>query len=120
MEKIVTDISIIAAGCLGMYIAVVHGYLGATKVIRPIKGMHPSAKRILHGIMFLSAVYWFIGGAVLASAPYFLSSDARYIAVLVVGSLYFSGALVNFLGTRGRHFGWVLLTIATALAGTGI
>ena len=100
------DISIIAGGCLGMLVAVVHGYLGATKIIHPIKGIHPSAKRILHGIFFLSAVYWFIGGAVLVSAPFYLESDARYFAVLLVGLLYFSGAVVNFWGTRGRHFGW--------------
>jgi len=114
------DISIIAAGLLGMLIAVIHGYLGATKVVHPVQGIHPSAKRILHGIFMLSALYWFIGGAVLISAPFQLSSDARFIAVMIVGALYLSGALVNFWATRGRHFGWILLSIAVVLAWTGL
>lgn len=106
---------IVAGGCLGMLIAVIHGYLGATKVIHPITNIHPSAKRILHGVFLLSALYWFIGGAMLVAAPFYLSSNARYSAVLIVGLLYLSGAVVNFWATKGRHFGWVLLSIATAL-----
>ena len=114
------DFLIIAAGCLGMLIAVVHGYLGASKVIDPIMEIHPSAKRILHGVFLLGALYWFIGGAMLVSAPFYLSSNARYIVILLVGLLYLSGAVVNLWATRGRHFGWVLLSIATALAWGGV
>jgi len=114
------DLSIITAGCLGMLIAIVHGYLGASKVIQPIEGIHPAAKRILHGVFLLSAIYWFIGGLMLVSAPFYLSSNARTVTALVVGALYLSGAIVNFWATRGRHFGWFLLSAATALIWVGI
>ena len=114
------DFFTIASGCLGMLIAVVHGYLGATKVIHPIKTIHPTAKRILHGVFLLSAIYWFIGGALLVAAPFYLTANAVYIAVWLVGLLYLSGAVANFWATRGRHFGWVLLSVATALAWVGL
>ena len=120
MEWVMTDTMTILAGIMGMLIAMVHGYLGATKVVQPVTGIHPSAKRILHAIFLLSAVYWFVGGAVLVLAPFYLSPDARYVASLIVGTLFLSGAAGNFWATRGRHFGWVLLTIATTLTWVGM
>ncbi len=114
-----SDIFIILAGALGMLIAVVHGYLGATKVVAPVEGIAASSKRILHAIFFLSAVYWFIGGAVLIAAPFYLSEEDRRVAALLVGALYLSGAVGNFWGTRGRHFGWILLSVAVVFTWLG-
>ena len=63
---------LVIAGCLGMGIAILHGYLGETKVVRPIQGSSPSAKRIMQAIFFLSAVYWFAGGVILVVSPFLL------------------------------------------------
>ena len=78
---------IVSAGCLGMVIAVIHGFIGETKVVRAAKGLAASQFRVLQAIMFLSAVYWFIGGAVLAVGPFYLTAYQQVIAAAVVGSM---------------------------------
>ena len=113
------DILLATSGILAMIISVVHGYLGETKVVQPVTGLPASAKRILQAIMFLSALYWFIGGALLAVAPFTFSADGRLIAGWGVGAVFASGVIANFWATRGRHFGWMLLAVATALAWAG-
>ena len=113
------DIVLVSAGCLGLIIAIAHGYLGERKVAGAIQGVPPSAKRVMRAIMFLSAVYWFVGGAVLIASPFFLSQEGRWAAVIIVGLMYLTAAIANFWATRGRHFGWVLLGSATALIGVG-
>lgn len=113
------DASIIIAGILGMVIAIIHGYLGAVTIVEPVENIHPAAKRILHAIFFLSAVYWFVGGAILAAAPFYLSSEARLACAFIVAAMFLSGAIGNFWATQGTHFGWALLVIAAVLAWLG-
>ena len=110
---------VVSAGCLGMVIALIHGYLGETRVVRAAKGLSESQLRVLQAVMFLSATYWFIGGAVLAVAPVFLTANQQFIAAIVVGAMYLTGAIGNAWATRGRHIGWVLLTLAVVLAWGG-
>ncbi len=114
------DIFLVMAGCLGMVIAILHGYIGEMKVVRPIQGSPASAKRVLHALMFLSAVYWFVGGAILAAGPFYLDANARYVAAMMVGALYLSGAIANLWATRGRHFGWAMLAGTTILIWLGV
>lgn len=110
------DLMLFSAGGLGMVIAVVHGYLGETKVVRPVQGTTDSAKRVLQAIMFLSAVYWFIAGLVLAAAPVYFEDGLRAVIAYIVAAVFASGALGNFWATRGTHFGWALLAAACLLA----
>jgi len=110
---------IVTSGYLGMFVAIVHGYLGETYVVRPVDGIPLASKRVLHAIMFLSAVYWFAGAAVLAISPLVLTSGEQQLAALIVGAMYLSGAIGNFWAMRGRHIGWILLICAAALAWTG-
>ncbi len=113
------DALAVSAGALGMLVAVVHGYLGETKVIRPIKVIPASAKRVLQAIMFLSAVYWFIAGAVLAVSPFYLTAHDRRVAAMAACTIYITSAVANFWALRGRHFGWIVLTVTSALAWLG-
>jgi len=113
------DIFLTVAGALGMLIAVIHGYLGEIKVVAPITGSPTSAKRIMQAIMFLSAIYWFVGGAILMATPYLFEGTARTFAIAFIGFLYLSGAIGNFWATRGRHIGWVLLSLTTLLIWMG-
>ncbi|MGI9422902.1 MAG: hypothetical protein ACR2PA_06890, partial [Hyphomicrobiaceae bacterium] len=114
-----SSVSIVIAGCLGMCIAVIHGYLGETKVVRPAQGIPVTSKRVLHAVMFLSAIYWFVGGALLATGPLFLTASEQGLAALIVGTMFLTGAVGNFWATKGRHFGWILLTCALVLAWSG-
>ena len=110
---------VVAAGCLGMCIAVIHGYLGETKVVRPVQGLPASSKRVLHAVMLLSAIYWFVGGMLMAAGPLYQSPSDQRLTALIVGAMYLTGAVGNCWATRGRHIGWVLLTCAVILAWSG-
>lgn len=114
-----SDILLMTAGTLGLVISLVHGYLGETRVIAPINHASATTKRLLQAIMFLSAVYWFLGAALLLAAPYLLAPESRIWIGAGAGALFLSGAIGNFWATRGRHFGWMLLTLATLLAWLG-
>ncbi|MGI9410878.1 MAG: hypothetical protein ACR2OV_12445 [Hyphomicrobiaceae bacterium] len=110
------SILIVLAGVLGMSIALAHGWLGETKVVCLVQGVSHSHKRVLQAVMFLSAVYWFVGGAVLAASPLYLTASGQRSSAIVVGAMYLTGALGNAWATRGHHFGWMLLLIAVVLA----
>lgn len=111
-----TDIFLYAAGGLAMLVAVVHGWLGGAKVVEPSTAPNAAAKRILHAIMFLSAVYWLVAGAVLLATPHLLGGEARQWTVYACAAMLGAGALGNIWATRARHFGGYLLALITALA----
>ncbi len=114
------DALIVSAGCLGMGIAIIHGRLGETKVVRPVHDLPATSKRVLRAVMFLSALYWFAGGLLLVIGPVYLTAPEQVFAALAIGAMYLTGAVGNFWATRGRHIGWVLLACAAGLAWTGV
>ncbi|MEM9622157.1 MAG: hypothetical protein AAF993_10940 [Pseudomonadota bacterium] len=113
------EVMLTTAGVLGMLIALVHGYLGETQVVRHAQAATESGQRVLHAIMFLSAVYWFVGGLVLALAPAYLDAGTTSVVAYTVAAIFAGGALGNLWATRGKHFGWLLLAAATGLAVAG-
>ncbi len=113
------DILLYIAGGFTIMISLAHGYIGAVKVVEPSKTPTEDAKRILHAIMFLSAVYWFIGGAALIAAPHLFDGEVRRWVVYMVAAMLLTGALGNMWGTRARHFGGYFLLIVTGLAIAG-
>ena len=114
------DLFLYAAGGLGLIISIAHGYLGETRVIRPVQTTSAAGKRVLSAIMFLSAIYWGIASLTLLAVPTQFPETARKVIVLSVAAIYLSGSLANLWATRGRHFGWALLAIATSLALAGL
>ena len=113
------DMLLYVAGGLTVLIAIAHGYLGATAVVGPSQAPNAAAKRILHAIMFLSAVYWLVGGLVLIAAPVLFDGETRKWVVYVIAAMLLSGALGNLWGMRARHFGGYFLLIVSALAAAG-
>jgi hypothetical protein len=65
--------------------------------------------------MLLTAIYWIAAGAIVAAGPLLADHDQR-IALYVAAIIYGTAAAANFWASRGRHFGWVLLSLAAALA----
>ena len=104
-----TDIFLYLAGGLTVFIAIIHGYLGTTQVVGPSTAPTVAAKRILHAIMFLSAVYWFIGGLILIAAPHVFEGEVRRWVVYTIVAMLLSGAFGNMRSTRGKHFGGYFL-----------
>jgi len=115
----VADIFLYTAGGFTVFIAIVHGYLGATAVVGPSNAPSVQAKRILHAIMFLSAIYWLIGGLVLIAAPHLFEGEVRKWVVWTVAAMLLTGALGNIWGTRAKHFGGYFLLVVTGLALAG-
>ena len=113
------DIYLYIAGTLTVLISIVHGFLGATAVVGPSTAPSDEAKRILHAIMFLSAVYWFIGGLALIAAPHMFDGEVRRWIVYTIVAMLLSGAIGNMWGTRGKHFGGYFLLGVSALAFAG-
>ena len=110
-----SDLFLIAAGLLSIMVSIIHGFLGETKVIKPIEGLESGLLRIIRAVWFLSAVYWFVGGVFLVLAPYYFEPSQRTIIAGITIAMYFSGALANFWASRGRDMGWVFLIVIVAL-----
>ncbi|MFK8020451.1 MAG: hypothetical protein AB8B86_11815 [Pseudomonadales bacterium] len=108
----------IAAGCIGACVAIAHGVLTHKNIVQPILAGadYPQVvQRLLPALMQFSTFCWFLGGVALIATPLFPDRSSVITTAVFVGVFYAFGAAGNFWGTRGRHFGWVLLAIATAL-----
>lgn len=114
------DILLYLAGGLGVAIGVVHAVLGELRVVGPATTPTVSAKRVLRAIMFLSGVYWSALGAALIAAPFLSSVELKLGIAYVAAAVFLSAAAANFWATQGKHFGWVLLSIAGVLALAGV
>lgn len=113
------DLFLYSAGALGILISVIHGYLGQTRVVGPAQTPTKQTKRVLEAIMLISAVYWFAAGVLLLVTPAGMLDADRSLIVYAVAFVYLAGSLGNLWATRGRHFGWALLAIASGLAIAG-
>ncbi len=109
------DMFLITAGLLSIMVSIIHGFLGETKVIKPIEGLETGSLRIIRAVWFLSAVYWFVGGVFLVLAPYYFEPSQKMIIVGITITMYLSGALANFWANHGRDMGWVFLIVIVAL-----
>lgn len=116
------DVALIAAGVIGISVAVAHGIIMQRRMIEPIEAlvqadgrMKNSLKRLLPVLLHFSTFNWFVGGLALIAAAFWSGQDARLVAGLLVGSSYLFGAIGNCRATRGRHPGWVLYAVALAL-----
>ena len=101
------------AGVFGMIISLIHGYLGFRLVLSQIENIPKTTKLINEFVFQLSTLYWFCGGLMLVMLPLFPDDESRKVAALVVAFLYSTGALANFIATKGRHFGWMVLAVIT-------
>ncbi len=116
------DTALVLAGIIGSVVAVIHGVLVQRYMVRPVgtflqaeKRVAASTGRLVPLLLHFSTVSWFAGGLALIAAAGWFGSEARLSTSLLVGGLYLYGALGNLWGTRGRHPGWMLYTVALAL-----
>ena len=114
------DMFLYTAGVGAMMIAVIHGWLGATKIIADIQTGRRSSKRILQALTFLSAVYWFAAGLALVLTPSQFEGPVRVGVVLTCAAMLLTGALGNIWGMRGTHFGGYLLLAVVVLTLAGL
>jgi len=111
-----------AVGLTCVAVAILHGYLGHAKLIGPTSFATPEAKGLVEAIWQFSTVAWVVSGVIIAASPWIFTAEQRmeYVAMACLPLAY--GACANAVITRGRHFGWKLLTmiIAGAIGGTAV
>jgi hypothetical protein len=113
------DVLLQCAGALAIAAALVHGVLSETRVF-PRVTIEPKGLRTLFRFVWqIPTVAWIACGVLLIAMPSFASQTARHWMVIAFASVFAFSALGNALGTRGRHFGWMVLGAVTALAVAG-
>jgi hypothetical protein len=113
------DLAIQAAGVLAIVVSVIHGVLGETKIFAKAR-IEPAWIRLLLRLVFqCSTVAWMGFGVLLVAAPYMASEQARIWIVGAAVVAYGAGAIGNAWATRGRHIGWMAMTVVSALAIAG-
>ncbi len=113
-----SDWAFVAAGCTGSFVAVFHGVVTQKRMIEPILSQisfPESTRRLIPLLLHFSTLCWFFGGIALIAIPFVLETQAALTTAAFVGTFYSIGAVGNLWGTKGRHPGWILLSLAAAL-----
>ena len=113
------DILLQASGVAAILVALIHGVLSETKVF-PRVTIEPQRLRTLFRFVWqIPTVAWIAGGVLLIAAPSMASEPARHWIVVTLACVFAFSAIGNSIGTRGRHFGWMLLGAVAAMAVAG-
>jgi hypothetical protein len=119
METTMRDILLQISGVLAILAAAIHGVLSETRVF-PRVTIEPKRLRTLFRFVWqVPTVAWIAGGVLLIAAPTMASDAARHWIVVMLACLFVFSAIGNAVGTRGRHFGWMVLGAVAALAAAG-
>ncbi|MBI3675395.1 MAG: hypothetical protein HY243_02125 [Proteobacteria bacterium] len=113
------DIALYIAGALAVFIAIVHGVLGETKVFATARIEPAATRRLLRLVWQAGAVAWLAGGILLLAAPSMGSPPARHWIIGAAILIYGTASAFNAFSSRGRHFGWLVLAGAAIFAVLG-
>lgn len=116
------NLALSLAGLIGAATAIFHGIVTQRLMVKPIdrrlaeaSGVSPTIRRIVPPLLHYSTYSWLVGGIALIIAANAAGTETRSAIGLLVGSMFLYGAVANLWATRGRHPGWLLMTIACAL-----
>src|SRR5262249_29583960 len=119
MEIPMRDILLQVSGVLAILAALIHGVLSETRVF-PRVTIEPQRLRTLFRMVWqVPTVAWIVGGVLLIAAPSLASDPARHWIVAMLACLFAFSAAGNAIGTRGKHFGWMMLGAVAAMAVAG-
>ena len=113
------DLLLQGAGLLAIVVALIHGYLGEAKVFPRATIEPPRLRTLIRLVWQASTVAWIGCGALLIATPWMESSLARRWIVVIMVCVFGFSALANAWATRGRHFGWMMLSVVVAMAVAG-
>jgi hypothetical protein len=114
------DVLLYAAGMLGLVAAFLHGYLGETRVFTRVQIEPERLRTLIWLVWHCSVVAWAAVAVLLIAAPSMGSQAARYWIVGAAVVVFGFAAVANAWATRGRFFGWAVLTAVVALAFAGL
>ena len=113
------DLLLQCAGVATIAVAVIHGILGETKVFTLARIEPEQLRTLIRLVWQASAVAWASTGVLLIAAPGMGSDLARHWIVITSACVLGFSAFGNAWATRGRHFGWMALAAAAAMAVAG-
>jgi uncharacterized membrane protein len=114
------DLLVQAAGSLGIAAALVHGYLGETRVFATARIEPDWARRLLRLVWHGGVVAWVVMGVLLILVPTIRSDEARIAIIAASAAVFGAGVIGNAWASRGRHFGWVWLSVVVGFALAGM
>jgi hypothetical protein len=119
MEASMRDILLQISGAVAILAALIHGVLAETRVF-PRVTIEPQRLHTLFRMVWqVPTVAWIAGGVLLIATPSFASDAARHWIVVTLVCLFALSAIGNAVGTRGKHFGWMVLGAVAAMAVAG-
>jgi hypothetical protein len=119
MEIPMRDIVLQCAGVIAIAAAMIHGVLSETRIF-PHVTIEPERLRTLFRLVWqIPTVAWIALGVLSIAAPSMASETARHWIVGAFACVIALSALGNAWGSRGRHFGWMVLGASAALAVAG-
>ncbi len=113
------DILLQISGIAAIGVALLHGVLGETRVFVRATIEPPGLRTLIRLVWQASTVAWIGGGVLLTAAPLMASDIARHWIVATLALVFAFGAIGNALASRGRHYGWMALSVVVALAVAG-
>jgi hypothetical protein len=113
------DLLLQCSGLVAIAAALIHGVLGETRVFKRATIEPPRLKTLIRLVWQLGSVAWIGGGVLLIAAPWMASEPARHWIVVTLACVFAFAALGNAFATRGRHFGWMVLSAVVGLAVAG-
>jgi hypothetical protein len=114
-----SDLMVMAAGVLAIAAALVHGYLGETRVFVRARIEPPWVRLLMKAVWHCGVVAWVAFGALLILLPT-LGPDARTAVIAASAAAFAAAAVANAWATRGRHYGWAWLSLVVVLALAGM
>jgi len=113
------DVLLQVSGAVAILAALIHGVLTETYIF-PQVIIEPQRLRTLFRFVWqIPTVAWIAGGVLLIAAPSMASERARHWIVVTSALVLAFSAIGNAVGTGGRHFGWMVLGAAAAMAVAG-
>jgi hypothetical protein len=119
MDEPLRNLALTLSGLLAIVAAIIHAWLGETAVFARVQITPNGARRIIHAVWIFGVVSWLAIAVLVIAAPHLGSPDARHWIVATSAVTYAFGALGNAIGTRGKHFGWMVLLVVAALSVAG-
>jgi hypothetical protein len=113
------DILLQCSGVAAIMVALIHGWLGETRLFANATIEPARARMLLRLVWQAGTVAWIGGGVLLIAAPLMQSEPARHWIIVTIAMVYGVGALANAWWSRGRHFGWMALSAVIVLAVVG-
>jgi len=113
------DILLQSSGLLAIATSIAHGVLGETRVFARARIEPGRLATLIRGVWQAGTVAWIAGGVLLLAAPWMGSETARHWIIVTFVVVFACAAASNAWALRGRHVGWVAMSVVIALAVAG-